>query len=203
MKTKQVRELQVSSSQLALIFLAILGVAIIIFLLGVSIGKKYVETQPKAVSENKILFSENLAEKKGEASLLIPEKKLTSEPTSKEIFEPKKVTEIVPLEKSTKEEKKALEPEQKVTPVPYTKKLTSRAYFVQVGAFARKEATTKLVHDLKKVGYQSIILNPLPTDRTPLYRVRIGPFSSQTEAEAAKNRVRSLIPAAAKAFIVY
>jgi len=65
MKSKQIRELQVSSSRLAFIFLALLGVTVIIFLLGVSIGKKYGEAQLEASKEKTRALSETgiLAEK--------------------------------------------------------------------------------------------------------------------------------------------
>ena len=43
MSDKNFRELQVSSSQLVVIFLAILILGLIVFLLGVSVGKKQTE----------------------------------------------------------------------------------------------------------------------------------------------------------------
>lgn len=210
MKTKQIRELQVSSSQLALIFLVILGVAIVIFLLGVSIGKKYHETQQEGtqlspVVERQPASSETLA-KRQEVVTPSPEKKEPVEPTSETVLktkpEPKEIAATSTFEKREREESKAKQLKTEVTPSREAKKPEKEAYFIQIGAFTKKEATTQLIQALKKAGYQPILLDPWPTDKTPLYRLRIGPFSSPSEAEAAKNRLRSTFPEAAKAFIV-
>lgn len=212
MKTKQIRELQVTSSQLALIFLAILAVAIVIFLLGVSIGKKYVEAQLEAgkekgatLTEARTSSGEIAVEKKPEPSQVA--EKITPpeiKPGQVQKVEPEQIKplETPPVKKEEKAEKIEAKPLAKVTPEPKIAQPSPRAYFVQIAAFSRKEASTSLVQELKKAGYQTVVLDPSPTDKTPLYRVRIGPFASQTEAEAAKNRVKTLIPAASRAFIV-
>lgn len=212
MKTRQIRELQVSSSQLALIFLAILAIAIVIFLLGVSIGKKYSEDQLKdrkekvtALPEAKVLSEETPGEKKSEPSLVaekitLPEAK----PSPVQKVEPEQIkpAEIPPFKKAEKAEKTEARPLAKVTAEPKITQPGPEVYFVQIAAFSRKEASQPLIQELRKAGYQTVVLDPLPTDKKPLYRVRIGPFTSKAEAEAAKNRVKALIPAASKAFLV-
>ncbi|MDH5744105.1 MAG: hypothetical protein OEZ52_11205, partial [Candidatus Aminicenantes bacterium] len=47
MSNKEYRELQLSSSQLVLIFIAILVLGIIVFLLGISVGKKQAQIVEK------------------------------------------------------------------------------------------------------------------------------------------------------------
>lgn len=212
MKTRQIREIQVASSQLALIFLAILAVAIVIFLLGVSIGKKYSEAQLEAsgkkvtaLPEVKTLTGETSIDKKAESSLIAAKvaqpEKMTGQ-IQKIEPEPIKLPEIPPVKKTQKPEKTEIKPPIKDAPEAKIAQPGSKAYFVQIAAFSRKEASTSLIQELRKAGYQTIVLDPLPTDKTPIYRVRIGPFSSETEAEAAKNKVKYLIPAASKVFIV-
>src|SRR4030042_4818013 len=48
MKSREFREIQVSSTQLAIIFLGILVIGVVIFLLGVSVGKKHAQVAQKA-----------------------------------------------------------------------------------------------------------------------------------------------------------
>jgi HJR/Mrr/RecB family endonuclease len=48
MKNREFREIQVSSTQLAVIFLGILVIGVVIFLLGVSVGKKHAQVAQKA-----------------------------------------------------------------------------------------------------------------------------------------------------------
>lgn len=210
MKTKQIREIQVSSSQLALIFLVMLGIAVIIFLLGVSIGKKYRETQQEetklgSIVESQPLSSETLT-KKSEEIPPITEKKGPTEPTSEPLLkakpETKEISATSPLLKPEMREEKIGFRETEVTKTVEAKKAVGGAYFVQIGAFAKKEAATKLIQVLKKAGYQPILLNPLATDKIPLYRLRVGPFSSPSEAEAARMRLSSIVPEAAKAIII-
>lgn len=211
MKSKQVRELQVSSSQLALIFLALLGVAVIIFLLGVSMGKKYGEVQLEAAREKTEALSEagTLAEKASiekkaepapEAEKIAPPKK----PDQMEKTEPEqmKLAESLPVKKAEKPEKSETLAPAKITPEAKLARSEARVYYVQIAAFSRKEASASLMQELKKAGYQPLVLDSFPNDKTPLYRLRIGPFKSEAEAEAARNRVRTLIPEASRAFLV-
>ena len=51
MSAKDYRELQLTSTQLALIFIAILALGVIIFLLGVSVGKKQATLQAQQLAE--------------------------------------------------------------------------------------------------------------------------------------------------------
>ncbi len=211
MKVKNFREIQVSSSQLALIFLLLLGVAIVIFLLGVSVGKKQVlgQTEAQANQVEASLSStspatvapESLSAAKTETKIE-PEKPLIKEEgTKKEPEETKSPS--APPEKTSSIESKALDkPLLKQATTPKIRASTTLRYFVQVGAFSNKEGASSLIQELKKIGYQPVIIDPLPTDKKPLYRVRIGPFPSFEAAVQARDRVRSSTPGAAKAFLV-
>ena len=54
MRNKDYRELQISSSQLVVIFLSIIVLGIVIFLLGVSVGKKHAQIAAKTQIPEKI-----------------------------------------------------------------------------------------------------------------------------------------------------
>jgi cell division septation protein DedD len=211
MKVKNFREIQVSSSQLALIFLLLLAVAIVIFWLGVSVGKKQVlgqaeaqvsqvEASPASASPA-IVSPESLSAAKTETKVE-PEKPLIKEEVTKKEPEETKSSSILGEKTSSTEAKTLAKPLGKQAPTPQLQASTSLRYFVQVGAFAHKEGASSLIKELKKIGYQPVIIEPLPTDKKALYRVRIGPFPSLEAAVQARDRVRASIPAAAKAFLV-
>jgi len=176
MKNKEYRELQVSSSQLVFIFLGILILCVVIFLLGVSVGKKQ-------------------AQLSGESRLAA--KKEVTEPSGKVIKE-----ELASLQKA-KEETKKVEPSETVKQEPpkvevkkeqppaEVQKAQVPLYYVQVGAPTNKEAALSIARNFQKLGYQVAVLEPFPSDKKSYFRVRVGGFSARQEAEAAKTKMES------------
>lgn len=219
MAGRNFREIQVSSSQLVLIFLALLAVAVVIFLLGVSVGKRSAETSQLETSSLNI--SPALPRAEEAAPALTPEKKeetkVMAEKTTAAAETSKEQPPLAKVTASTKQPE-AASPKLETTtiskPVQTTlkpsakseaqKKLSPAAgnYFVQAGAFSTKEAAATLVQKLTNLGYQTQVLEPFPTDRNPVYRVRVGPFSNLQEAEKVRDHIRSSVREAAKAFIV-
>lgn len=55
-------------------------------------------------------------------------------------------------------------------------------YSVQVGAFGNPQNAQGLVDKLGADGYRAYVVEPLPADEKPLYRVRVGPFHDPEEA---------------------
>jgi len=205
MKDKDFRELQVSSSQLVVIFLAILILGLIVFLLGVSVGKKQTEIVlqaagvPPAVKEKSEIIKPDIpvsGEKTGEAAPADskPAVKVESKPESKSqevSLQPKeqaKPAEAVPdsKTKSTAEKpagKTATSPGQK-TPV----------YYVQVGAFKTQEQGQAMAERFKKDGYPVIVTTPGPQDKYSFFRVRIGGYLTRTEAEDTRAKLKQASP---------
>ncbi len=216
MRSRNFREIQVSSSQLALIFLVVLAIAAVIFLLGVSVGKKSIEKATPEIAGEKISPAWPKPEEKELVAGVLGAKKEEKEPP---LEKPPAEAQAAKLEKA---EPRATEPEKtsekleaaKGQPVqtsstPSTKtdvqKKTLPAtgnYFVQVAAFSRKEATAGLVQELTRLGYSVRVLSPFPADKNPFYRVRIGPYSTYQEAANVRDQVRAALKQAAKAFIV-
>ena len=189
MKNKEFRELQVSSTQLAVIFLGILIIGVIIFLLGVSVGKKHAQIaqktniiaqkEPEQVKE-KISLPEVKAEQKQEVGKGMPTQVTT---TQKETAAEK------PKEEFKTEPK--IEP-KKEAPKPEPNKVEPKnLYYVQVGAIAEKLAALSAAQRFKTQGYSVVVLDPFPTDKKPLFRVRIGGFETKEEAEAARAKLAS------------
>lgn len=166
MRDKDYRELQISSSLLVFIFLAILILGVVIFLLGVSVGKK--QAQIVASSE-------------------IPEKKEAIQVEKKEpvpIKVPKDTTKQKPVAVQ-----KVKEEVQKQATIPKDQ------YFIQVGAFNDKNAALTFADQFKKEGFPVVVLEPYSSDKKPVYRVRIGGYPSREDAEKAKAQLKSTLKA--------
>lgn len=165
MKNRDYREIQLSSSQLAFMFLGILVLGVVIFLLGVSVGKK----QAQII---------------GDAEIATPA----------EIEQVKKETTVPPGEtkdsimQELASHQKAKSKTLKKTPLAKKRNL----YYIQVGAFNRKDAALAFADGFKKKGYPSLVLEPFPTDRpNQVFRVRIGGYETREKAEEVLSRLQS------------
>ncbi len=156
MSNKDYRELQLSSSQLVIIFLAIIVLGVIIFLLGISVGKK---TEIVLASQS--------------GSLKVSEK-ITEEKTVP-IDSPK--TKVV--EKTTAQQKNESQP-KKATPINQPQNLD---WFIQVGAFNNRAGAQTTADKLKEGGLNVIVLDPYSSERKRVYRVRIGGYATKELAE--------------------
>lgn len=156
MKAKDFREVQLSSSSLVFIFIAILILGVVIFLLGVSVGKK----QTQILKESEIPAEAKL----GETEEVSQPSEDQKDAIQKELAMHQKV-------KKETEKKKPSEVQGE------------NLYFVQVGAFADTKAASSVAEKFKKEGYRAFVLDPLPSDKKPVYRVRIGSFPTREQAE--------------------
>jgi cell division protein FtsN len=190
MKNRDFRELQVSSTQLAVIFLGILVIGVIIFLLGVSVGKKHAQiAQKSALPAQK--EPEQVKDK-----IILPESKPASiQPASgkKEPLiaeKPKPEPKVEPKIEAAKPDLKKVEPAKQeakaAEKIPASK---TNLYYVQVGALADKPTASTAAQKFKALGYSAVVLQPFPADKKPVFRVRIGGFKTKEEAEAARMKL--------------
>jgi cell division septation protein DedD len=190
MKNRDFRELQVSSTQLAVIFLGILVIGVIIFLLGVSVGKKHAQIAQKS----------NAAAQKepGQVKdkIILPESKPASiQPASgqKEPLlaeKPKQEPRVEPKIEAAKPEPKKVElAKQEAKAAEKIQMTKTNLYYVQVGALADKPTALAMAQKFKAQGYAAVVMDPFPTDKKPVYRVRIGGFETKEEAEAARMKL--------------
>ncbi len=163
MRNKDYRELQISSSMLVFVFIAIIILGIIIFLLGVSVGKK------QAVLTKQTQFSDTPIEEVREKPVAPEQDKLDQEIASH-------------VENKDKKE----EPVEKVeTKAPENQNL----YFIQVGAYSDKASALKIAEKYSGMGIRSRVIDPYPRDRRTIYRVRIGGYETREEAEEVKKNL--------------
>ncbi len=181
MRNKEFREVQVSSSGLVFIFLAILVLGVFIFLLGVSVGKKQVQMAGPTT-----LLARPAAETVSEQ----PPAVVKDQPAS---TEPSGATELKPDVKSQVPETVTEVPAAAEKPAPRTTApeaattkpapaSTSGSYYIQIGAFNEKSQADTYAARFKGQGYRAVVLNPFFSDRRATYRVRIVGFQTKEQA---------------------
>jgi cell division protein FtsN len=168
MRNKDYRELQISSSLLVFIFLAIIVLGIIIFLLGVSVGKKQT-----FIAESTSFGSANQIER------VIKDKPVQLE-------EPKDViSEEIASHEKIKEEK------EKPSPPPSSRVVEKNLFYIQIGAYKNKQGADTHSEKLKNQGFACRVYNPSPTDSRQLYKIKVGGFKTRELAEKALERIAS------------
>jgi cell division septation protein DedD len=208
MTNREFRELQVSSTQLAIIFLGILVIGVVIFLLGVSVGKKHAQVAQKA---NVIAQKEPEQVKEKIVSLpqvkpdLEPGRETAEKPTlaQTEATAPVK-TSLIPKKPADKPKVEPQPPEPK-TQVKSDRPATGERknlFYVQVGALAERPAAEESAERFRKLGYPVVVLNPLTTDKRPVFRVRVGGFLTREQAEEARAKLSSAAGKRTDYFIV-
>jgi DedD protein len=187
-KTKEYRELQYTSSQLAAVLIGILAIGIVIFGLGVSVGKKQGRLAAAAVQPVPAK-SESIAEAKPQP---VEEKTAAGTPSPKAPpASASKTPETKPGEAGPPAAKKAEPKPAAGKPIPTPAKTGS--YFVQASATNDKVAATAFARRLENEGFNVVVLDPFPTDVKTYYRVRVGPFASKEEAEAARTKLATVL----------
>ena len=189
MRNKDFRELQLSSTQLVIIFVGILIIGVVIFLLGVSVGKK----QSQIVNESTTVA-------KGEIEQAADKPPVTVQKPKTEKTKETKPVKIKPKESISKEKKpgtikKELASHEDVK--EKTKAITAptekeNLFYIQIGAYKFKKNALNVADGFKKKGYPSMVINPLPSDKNPWYRVRVGGYKSREEAEEIKSKLLKL-----------
>jgi cell division septation protein DedD len=201
MKNREFREIQVSSTQLAIIFLGILVIGVVIFLLGVSVGKKHAQ-----VAESANIIAQQEPEKIQEKITTLPQKK-PEEESSREPAEKKAASDETPVKKEIVPEKHEVAPpptKSKTVPDAAQKATAQQKnlYYVQVAALTERAAAQNTASKFRGMGYTVVVLDPQPTDRTPVFRVRVGGFLTREQADDVRSQLAAAAGGKADYFIV-
>jgi cell division septation protein DedD len=190
MKNKEFREIQVSSSALVFIFLGVLVLGVFIFLLGVSVGKKQaLIAGPTTLIAQKTpeTVAQPIVQKEPEPIDPSAAAAIKTEPQAGN--QVKEEPPAKPPEKKPAANPPALE---RSKPAAQTAALTSDGkYYIQVGAFFEKSQATTQASKFKGQGYPTVVLDPLPTDKKTVYRVRLGGYASKDLAAQALARLNA------------
>jgi cell division septation protein DedD len=213
-KDKPFRELQFSSAQLIVVFLAILVLGVFIFLLGISVGKKQTQLAagagigPGPKTETvaaKVPLPADAAPAAGRGAPVIGAATEAPEPGAKVPPALKPETSAA----ATKSEEpnpassqpvpkpaaktKAADVKPAADDVKKSALKTAEApkgrFYIQVGAVTDKSAAQGFADRVSKLGFPAAVIDPLATDRKAIFRVRIGPFETIIEADGAQGKV--------------
>jgi cell division septation protein DedD len=210
MKTREFREIQVSSTLLVVIFLCVLVLGVFIFLLGVSVGKKQVQiTAANQVVAQQI---QEPAKDQGASKTLDQEPAKDSTAASAPAGKPgatsgegRPAMESGSAAKSSAPKPIAQEPQKaspKAAPAPSAKTQaktstsTAGTYYVQVAAFTDRTQAEAEADKFRKRSYPVVVADPRPTDTKTWFRVRVGGYPTREKAaevltklnEAAKKK---------------
>lgn len=186
---RQFRELKFSSTQLAVVFLAILVLGVFIFLLGISVGKKQSQLSAQAAITPAIT-TENVAQKsplpaESTTTSTVQPQQQQPPPAKEKPVETKPRTEVEkPAEAKAEPEKKSAQP---------AVKKQEGIFYVQIGAVAHKEAADTFAKKVDTLGFPTIVLSPRATDNKALYRVRIGPYKTKQDAQEAQAKIAAAL----------
>jgi len=195
MRNKEFREVQVSSSGLVFIFLAILVLGVFIFLLGVSVGKKQVrmagpttllaQPAPETVSDMPpaVLKDQTAEAEPAGRSELKPVAKSGVPGTAAEV----PAVAEKPAPRTTAPEPATTKPAG-TKPAPAA---PSGSYYIQVGAFNEKSQADAFAARFKGQGYPAVVMAPFPSDRRATYRVRLVGYRTKEQASQAMAKLNS------------
>jgi len=178
MKTKDFREIQISSSLLVFIFLGVLALGVVIFLLGISVGKSQsriiAETDTPSHTVTEVLPKETpipvvAAEKK-------PRDVKPEEPAPK----PAEKTEAAPPAAGPAAPP-TTKPKAETPPKPAAK----NTFAIQVGAYDDRVSARQVVDRFTKRGYTAVVLEPFRSDRKAYFRVWLRGYQNRETAQAA------------------
>lgn len=169
-------EIRLEHKQLAIVFFVAVSFGVVLFLLGVWVGRK---NPPLTESPTETIEQVESASPK-------PAEEKTSPPT---FFEKRPAGER-PADDSSESAAAAAPPTSTSAQAPAKPK--GHVFTLQAGAFSTEENAKKAAMDLEKAGYAITVAAPDPKDKKKLYRVLVGEFASREEALAAKKRLEGM-----------
>jgi cell division septation protein DedD len=196
---KSAREIQFSTQQLVGVFLGILALGIFVFLLGISVGKK--QTAIAAGAGSPAAKPESVAVRPP-LSADTTRSDIQKELDAHAQADPKAASKTEPAAKPGEPaaDKPAVKPTDTAAEKPGIKAEPAArkaapagepasGWFIQVAAVTDKPAAASFAEKLQKDGYPALLIEPTAKDRKTIYRVRVGPYASKSEADEAKTKL--------------
>jgi cell division protein FtsN len=182
MTEREFHEVQLSGKQLVFLFISAVVLAVVIFLLGVAVGRgvrgtvddvpvsasndteAVVQDDPTPQAAPELSYHDLLAGASGTPAT--PE---TTPPTT----EAPPPAPPAPVAEPT-------------SPPPAPAEPATGGWFLQVGAYSGRQAADGQVAALKKLGAPAFVLVPAAGAPDGLFRVRVGPYGTEAEANQAR-----------------
>jgi DedD protein len=215
---KDYREVQVSTTILVFIILSIIILGTVIFFMGVQVGKKQSElaaqslmatrTEEKVNQDKPVTPTEETAITPVQTPALNPSespaKAVRSDTAGAPEVSAPQTRDSRPTSPPISGTGSAVQAEKSVAPATTSaeKPVSSPAqssggsYFIQVGAFNDLSSARLAADRFNKQGYKTVVKDPYPSDRRPVYRVWVGGYATREEArkvmdEIAKKSVKN------------
>ncbi|MEW6363854.1 MAG: SPOR domain-containing protein [Acidobacteriota bacterium] len=173
-------EIRLEQRQLAVVFFIAAGIGIVLFLLGVMVGRKSAgASSPVPATVEKVEAAQP--------------KPMEKEPAAS-FFEKTGKPEVPETGKRPAEDVASAAPSAPPTAdvKPQPAKSTGHTYSLQAGAFSTEANAKKAAQEMEKAGYPIRILAPGDKDKKKLYRVFVGEFATRDEVMAAKKRMEEM-----------
>jgi len=207
------REIQLNGKQLVFLFMAAAVISVVIFLLGVLVGRDVRSDRPAATEAAALDIAPDpavsppaqtatpppqaAAEPPAPAEDLTYHDRLEKDASPPERLKPSS-SEASPASRSvskTPAPHAPVQPQPVATsqhPVtPAVAEPTGPGFAVQVAAYKDRNDAETLAKRLTGKGYPAFVMAPVKGAPTALYRVRIGKYKDQREAEAVSHRLET------------
>jgi len=66
-------------------------------------------------------------------------------------------------------------------------------FYIQVAAASQKTEGLQLAESIRRLGFNVMVIDPLPTDRAPYYRVRVGGYPTEQDRTQAAARLAAAL----------
>ena len=188
-------EIQLSGKQLVFLFMATTVVSVVIFLLGVVVGRSVraediaVDPAVSAAADPAPQTQTGPAAAPGETPAAPAEpslsyhQRLESEKSPAEDLKPRAQTPApAPA--------RAAEPEPPPVPSPAAQGAKPGMYAVQVQALRDRDAAAQVVQRLRIKGYPAFVVAPTAGTPTQLFRIQVGRYNDRAEAEKVEARLK-------------
>lgn len=181
-------EIQLSGKQLVFLFMSAVVLLVVVFLLGVAVGRSVRDAAGDAPVSADAGLPETVvpddAARTDPAKPADPElsyhEMLVGAPTASPTATPTPVPETAPP------------PVTESAPPPATAAAEAKTagWFLQTGAFSTREVADGQAEKLKQLKVPAFVLVPEPGSPMKLFRVRVGPYTDRAEAAQVSSRLQ-------------
>jgi len=172
-------EIQLGNKQLIFIFFIAIVICGLFFMVGVKVGKEAKEVELKVARDYATIGVKPSPQETGGQDIKSPEEITLPEPAEKET-EPQAEPPQMAKPSPTGEE----EPKSQTTPT------VKEFYTIQVMAISDRAKAFSIRDNLKNRGYPAYVVTTTGPDNKVTYKVRIGRFATQEEAQKMSQQVQ-------------
>jgi cell division septation protein DedD len=189
-------EIQLSGKQLVFLFMATTVVSVVIFLLGVVVGRS-VRAEDIAVDPAAMAATADPAAQAQTEPPAAPGETPAAPAETPLSYHERLQSEKSPaedLKQKTKSETpapaRAAAPEPPPVPTPAAQGAKPGMYAVQVQALRDRDVAAQVVQRLRNKGYPAFVVAPTTGAPTQLFRIQVGRYNDRAEAEQIEARLK-------------